>query len=177
MHEMQHPVPTLWRTSVGPDGEKGWVSAWGCRRRLHLHSSAQLFVEKHPDNAQPLTQLCSPSQAQHFFMAPKTGGVLQAWEMSWIQCSGSKWNPLRIITSDVEIENPLEWSVYSHSALTQIAMSFVKHIQNSWSSTLKEQLLLPRKRLPYKRLSSGWSLAVFYHYHNQFCLLGANCEC
>lgn len=81
MHEMQHPVPTLWRTSVGPDGEKGWVSAWGCRHRLHLHSSAQLFMEKHPGNAQPLTQLCSPSQEQHFFMAPKTGGILQAWEM------------------------------------------------------------------------------------------------
>lgn len=27
---------------------------------------------------------------------------------SWIKCSSSKWNPLRMITSDVEIENPLE---------------------------------------------------------------------
>lgn len=87
MHEMQHPVPTSWRTSVGPDGEKGWVSAWGCRRRLHLHSSAQLFVEKHPGDAQPLTQLCSPSQAQPFIVVPNVGGSFTGMgnERSWIK--------------------------------------------------------------------------------------------
>lgn len=85
MHEMQHPVPTWWRTSVGPDGEKGWVSAWGCRLSLHLHSSAQLFVEKHPGDAQRLKQLCSPSQAQPFVMVPNVGRVLQGSERSWIK--------------------------------------------------------------------------------------------
>lgn len=106
MHEMQHPVPTSWRASVGPDGEKGWVSAWGCRRRLHLHSSAQLFVEKHPGDAQLLTQLCSPSQARPFFVVPNTGGVLQAWGRKGTgSSSGSKWSPPIVVTSDVEGEN------------------------------------------------------------------------
>jgi len=63
-------------------------------------------VEKHPGDAQPLTQLCSPSQAQPFIVVPNVGRVLQAQGMKGAgSSSGSKWSPLRVVISDVEIEN------------------------------------------------------------------------
>lgn len=75
-------------------------------RRLHLHSSAQLFMEEHPESAQPLTQQHSPSKAQPRVMVPNVGRILQSWGKKGAGASsGSKQSPLSVITRDIETEN------------------------------------------------------------------------